>query len=74
MGRMLLFWNKICLGTICVSMKMKYDIGLGSEVMKDVLEKTNEHFAFLKIPTLAKCSFKQNTAYNETVTEASYSL
>lgn len=53
---------------------MKYDIVLGSDMMKVFLEKTNEHFAFLKILALANCSFKQSTAYNETVTEASYSL
>lgn len=74
MGRMLSFWDTICLVTICLSIKMKYDIVLGSEMMNDFLEKTNEHFAFLKILALANCSFKQNTAYNKTVTEASYSL
>lgn len=32
LGRMLSF---ICLVTISVSIKMKYDIGLGSEMMKE---------------------------------------
>lgn len=53
---------------------MKYDIVLGDEMTKDFLEKTNEHFAFLEILALANCSFKQNIAYNKTVTRALSSL
>lgn len=44
--------------TICLLIRMKQDIDLGSGMMKDFLEKTNEHFAFFKAPGTGKLWFQ----------------